>query len=136
TYIRTIVDDLGEMLGCGAHVTMLRRIGVANYPYARMVTLEQLQEWVEQAHREQKTVAEILDPLLLPMDTAAEALPEVNVIAELIPLVQHGQAVQVAGAPTEGMVRITGGEHKLFLGVGEIDDHGRIAPKRLVVYGE
>ncbi len=31
TYIRTIVDDLGEMLGCGAHVTMLRRTGVAKY---------------------------------------------------------------------------------------------------------
>ncbi len=54
TYIRTIVDDLGEMLGCGAHVTMLRRVGVANYPYERMVTLEQLNALVEQSHRDEK----------------------------------------------------------------------------------
>ncbi len=136
TYIRTIVDDLGEMLGCGAHVTMLRRVGVANYPYERMVTLEQLNALVEQAHRDEKAVADVLDPLLLPMDTAVEALPEVNVIPELMTLIQHGQAVQVSGAPSDGMVRITGGEQKLFLGVGEIDDNGKVAPKRLVVYGE
>lgn len=54
TYIRTIVDDLGEMLGCGAHVTMLRRTAVAKYPYEKMVTLEQLNELLEQAHREEK----------------------------------------------------------------------------------
>ncbi|TQP37199.1 tRNA pseudouridine(55) synthase TruB [Vibrio cholerae] len=136
TYIRTIVDDLGEMLGCGAHVTMLRRVGVANYPYERMVTLEQLNALVEQAHRDEKAVADVLDPLLLPMDTAVEALPEVNVIPELMTLILHGQAVQVSGAPSDGMVRITGGEQKLFLGVGEIDDNGKVAPKRLVVYGE
>ena len=52
TYIRTIVDDLGEMLQCGAHVTYLRRTGVANYPYEKMVTLEQLNELLEQG-REQ-----------------------------------------------------------------------------------
>ncbi len=70
------------------------------------------------------------------MDTAVEALPEVNVIPELMTLIQHGQAVQVSRAPSVGMVRFTGGEQKLFLGVGEIDDNGKVAPKRLVVYGE
>ena len=51
TYIRTIVDDLGELLGCGAHVSMLRRTQVADYPYERMVTIEQLDELIEQAQR-------------------------------------------------------------------------------------
>ena len=90
TYIRTIVDDLGEMLGCGAHVTMLRRTGVAKYPYEKMVTLEQLNELLEQAHRDEVAPKELLDPLLLPMDTAVEDLPEVNLNAELTNLVQHG----------------------------------------------
>ena len=134
TYIRTIVDDLGEMLGCGAHVTMLRRIGVANYPYERMVTLEQLNELLEQAHRDELTPSELLDPLLLPMDTAVQDLPEVNVIPELADMIQHGQPVQVSGAPTEGTVRLTSGEERLFIGVGEMNDNGQIAPKRLVVF--
>ncbi|MDR9828383.1 tRNA pseudouridine(55) synthase TruB [Vibrio sp.] len=136
TYIRTIVDDLGEMLGCGAHVTMLRRTGVAKYPYEKMVTLEQLNELLEQAHRDEVEPKERLDPLLMPMDTAVEDLPEVNLTAELTNLVQHGMPVQVLGAP-EGMpLRMTSGEEKLFIGVAEVNADGKVAPKRLVVFRE
>ncbi|MBE4244425.1 tRNA pseudouridine(55) synthase TruB [Vibrio parahaemolyticus] len=134
TYIRTIVDDLGEMLGCGAHVTMLRRTAVAKYPYEKMVTLEQLNELLEQAHREEIAPRELLDPLLMPMDTAVEGLPEVNLIPELADMVQHGQPVQVLGAPEQGALRLTMGEERLFIGVGEMNDDGKIAPKRLVVF--
>lgn len=134
TYIRTIVDDLGEMLGCGAHVTYLRRTQVAKYPYERMVTLEQLEALLEQAHREEIAPRELLDPLLLPMDTAVFDLPEVNMLPELADMVQHGQPVQIFGAPVEGQVRMTSGEERLFIGVGEIDDDGKVAPKRLVVF--
>ncbi|TOF83420.1 tRNA pseudouridine(55) synthase TruB [Vibrio parahaemolyticus] len=134
TYIRTIVDDLGEMLGCGAHVTMLRRTAVAKYPYEKMVTLEQLNELLEQAHREEIAPHELLDPLLMPMDTAVEDLPEVNLIPELADMVQHGQPVQVLGAPEQGALRLTMGEERLFIGVGEMNDDGKIAPKRLVVF--
>ncbi len=59
TYIRTITDDLGEMLGCGAHVTYLRRTGVANYPVEKMVTLEQLGALLDQA-REQENRASLI----------------------------------------------------------------------------
>ncbi|MCG6467684.1 tRNA pseudouridine(55) synthase TruB [Vibrio parahaemolyticus] len=134
TYIRTIVDDLGEMLGCGAHVTMLRRTAVAKYPYEKMVTLEQLNALLEQAHREEIAPRELLDPLLMPMDTAVEDLPEVNLIPELADMVQHGQPVQVLGAPEQGALRLTMGEERLFIGVGEMNDDGKIAPKRLVVF--
>lgn len=134
TYIRTIVDDLGEMLGCGAHVTMLRRTGVAKYPYEKMVTLEQLNELLEQAHRDEVAPKERLDPLLLPMDTAVEDLPEVNLNAELTNLVQHGMPVQVFGAPEGTPLRMTSGEEKLFIGVAEVNDDGKVAPKRLVVF--
>ncbi|MGR5206503.1 MULTISPECIES: tRNA pseudouridine(55) synthase TruB [Vibrio] len=134
TYIRTIVDDLGEMLGCGAHVTMLRRTGVAKYPYEKMVTLEQLNELLEQAHRDEIAPKELLDSLLLPMDTAVEDLPEVNLNAELTNLVQHGMPVQVFGAPEGTPIRMTSGEDKLFIGVAEVNDDGKVAPKRLVVF--
>ncbi|WP_047049799.1 tRNA pseudouridine(55) synthase TruB [Vibrio mexicanus] len=136
TYIRTIVDDLGEMLGCGAHVTMLRRTGVAKYPYEKMVTLEQLNELLEQAHRDEVAPKDLLDPLLLPMDTAVEDLPEVNLDAELTNLVQHGMPVQVFGAPEGIPLRMTSGDEKLFIGVAEVNKDGKVAPKRLVVFRE
>ena len=134
TYIRTIVDDLGEMLGCGAHVTMLRRIGVANYPADKMVTLEQLNQILEQAHSDEVAPKERLDPLLLPMDTAVEDLPEVNLNAELTDLVQHGMPVQVFGAPDNTPLRMTSGEERTFIGVAELNHDGKVAPKRLVVF--
>lgn len=134
TYIRTIVDDLGEMLGCGAHVTYLRRIGVARYPYEKMVTLEQLEALLDQAREQEIEPRELLDPLLLPMDTAVEDLPEVNMLPSVADFVQHGQPVQISGAPTEGVVRMTMGEERTFIGVAHIDDDGRVAPKRLVVF--
>lgn len=133
TYIRTITDDLGELLGCGAHVIYLRRLQVAKYPIARMVTLEQLNALVEQAQEQGIAPSELLDPLLMPMDSPAEDFPEVNLLPAVAGYVKQGQPVQVAGAPASGLVRITEGEERKFIGIGEIADDGRVAPRRLVV---
>lgn len=133
TYIRTITDDLGELLGCGAHVIYLRRLQVATYPIERMVTLEQLIALLEQAQAQQIAPGELLDPLLMPMDSPVENYPEVNLLPVTASYVKQGQPVQVAGAPASGMVRITEGEARKFIGVGDIADDGRVAPRRLVV---
>ncbi|MFC0227535.1 tRNA pseudouridine(55) synthase TruB [Serratia aquatilis] len=133
TYIRTITDDLGELLGCGAHVIYLRRLQVAKYPIARMVTLEALNSLLEQAHEEGIAPGVLLDPLLMPMDSPAEDFPEVNLLPAVAAYVKQGQPVQVASAPVSGLVRITEGEARKFIGIGEIADDGRVAPRRLVV---
>lgn len=133
TYIRTIIDDLGEVLGCGAHVIYLRRVQVSNYPSERMVSLEQLQQMVAAAEEAGVEPRTVLDPLLLPMDTAASHLPEINLTDVVAAYVLQGQPVQVQGLPAEGMVRINVGEKRRFIGVGEVDDQGRLAPRRLVV---
>ncbi|MCC4263683.1 tRNA pseudouridine(55) synthase TruB [Oceanimonas baumannii] len=132
TYIRTIVDDLGERLGCGAHVTVLRRLAVAGYPAERMLTLEQLQCILDNCKANEISPRLELDPLLLPMDTAVQSLPEVNLSELVAGYLLNGQAVQVSGAPLEGFVRMTVGEEGRFVGVGEIDDDGKVAPRRLV----
>jgi len=132
TYIRTIVDDLGELLGCGAHVVKLRRTQVADYPYEKMVTMAQLETLIEQAKRENISPYDLLDPLLLAMDSAVKNYPEVNITQEMGEYVLHGQAVQVSNAPDNSLVRITLGEKKIFIGVGQMNDEGLIAPKRLV----
>lgn len=132
TYIRTIVDDLGELLGCGAHVSMLRRIGVSSYPAERMVTFEQLEAIFEQAKADDVVPKEVLDPLLLPMDSAVSHLPEAHMSEETGEYVLQGQAVLIPNMPVDGLVRMTVGEERNFIGVGHIDDDGKVAPKRLV----
>jgi tRNA pseudouridine55 synthase len=131
TYIRTIVDDLGEMLGCGAHVTYLRRTGVSNFPYERMVTIEQLQAMLDQAKADEIEPGIVLDALLLPTDTAVQDLPEVNITAAAAVHVLHGNPVSAEVVPAEGtLVRITVGDAAEFIGVGTIDAKGMLAPKR------
>ncbi|GAB1042700.1 tRNA pseudouridine(55) synthase TruB [Shewanella algae] len=136
TYIRTIVDDLGEMLGCGAHVIMLRRTQVAGYPYERMVSLAQLEALLEQAMTEERVPSELLDPLLLPMDTAVADLPECNVPDAMAGYLLNGNPVRVAKLEADTLVRITLGDNKRFIGVGMMNDDGLLAPKRLVVLPE
>ena len=133
TYIRTIIDDLGEMLGCGAHVVMLRRTQVAEYPYEKMVTLAQLEALLEQAHRQDVAPQTLLDPLLLPMDTAVAKFAEINLPEAMLYYVMQGQAIQAAGLKPDELVRITIGDERRFVGMGIMNDDGLLAPKRLIV---
>ncbi|EMA3639982.1 tRNA pseudouridine(55) synthase TruB [Providencia stuartii] len=138
TYIRTIIDDLGEMLGCGAHVIYLRRLQVANYPYARMVTLEQLAALRAQVDEGNGTFESLLDPLLLPMDTAVVHFPAVNLTEETAAYFKQGQPVRAnIGQLAEGtMVRVTCGIAERFIGIALISEDMRVAPRRLVVENE
>lgn len=133
TYIRTIIDDLGEKLGCGAHVIMLRRVQVARYPYERMVTLEQLNSLLTEATEAGIPLETQLDPLLLPMDSPAADFPEVNLLSAVAAYFKQGQPVQASNVPAQGLVRVTEGEARKFIGMAEIADDGRVAPRRLVV---
>ena len=132
TYIRTIIDDMGEKLGCGAHVIMLRRTQVADYPAERMMTLEQLQTMLDEAREQGETPSERLDPLLLQADTAVQSLPEVNLTNEMADYILHGQAVLVPGISHNGALRLTRGDEQRFIGIGELNQDGLVAPKRLI----
>ncbi|EOE5318515.1 tRNA pseudouridine(55) synthase TruB [Providencia rettgeri] len=138
TYIRTIIDDLGEMLGCGAHVIYLRRVQVANYPYERMVTLEQLAALRAKVDAGEGSFESLLDTLLLPMDTAVVHFPAVNITEETAAYFKQGQPVRAAveGLEEDGMVRVTCGTAQRFIGIALVSEDGRIAPKRLVVENE
>ena len=124
TYVRTLAADLGEALGCGAHIVALRRTAVEPYGAARMVTLEMLRERAEQG-------LAALDEMLLPADTALPAWPVVRVRGDAAFYLRQGQPVLVPRAPTQGRVRLYEGEER-FLGTGEILDDGRVAPRRLL----
>ncbi|MDE1476976.1 tRNA pseudouridine(55) synthase TruB [Xenorhabdus bovienii] len=137
TYIRTIIDDLGELLGCGAHVIYLRRLQVANYPTHRMVTLEQLHELKKQAEEQEIDAGELLDPLLLPMDTAVAHFPVIQLASVVAAYFKQGQPVRSKHSLTSGeWVRVTEGDENKFIGIAVIDDDGLVAPRRLVVETE
>jgi tRNA pseudouridine55 synthase len=124
TYVRTLAEDIGEKLGCGAHVSALRRTAVGPYDDTALVTLEQLRELKEKD-------MPAMDGLLLPVETALTQWPDVQLSADAAFYLQQGQAVLVPRAPTSGWVRLYAGNQN-FLGMGEILDDGRVAPRRLM----
>ncbi|OQW69817.1 MAG: tRNA pseudouridine(55) synthase TruB [Proteobacteria bacterium ST_bin12] len=121
TYIRTLAEDIGLALGCGAHLIGLRRIETAGYLLVDAVKIEQL----EALSQEQR------DALLLPVDSAIESLPKIVLDAEAEHFVMQGQAVWQSGKTPEGDLRLYS-ENNQFLGLGFLQDDGKIAPKRLI----
>lgn len=127
TYVRTLVEDLGEVLGCGAHVAGLRRLGVSPYDEPVMYTLEALSALAEEG-------LDALDALLMPVDTALAHWPRIDLDPDAAFYMKQGQAVQTPGAPVQGLLRLYG-PGSVFLGIGHVLDDGRVAPKRLFVQG-
>ena len=128
TYIRTLVDDLGEALGCGAHVTMLRRTAVADYPTEKILDWNALQSLAAQQD------LSLLDALLLPMDTAVAKLPTLTLNESQAQGIGFGQRVKFDNSNRlQGQVRLFSHENR-FLGVAVIDENNVIRPQRLVVY--
>ena len=128
TYIRTLVDDLGEALGCGAHITMLRRTAVADYPTEKMLDWNALQALAEPQDLSS------LDALLLPMDTAVAKLPALTLNESQTQGIGFGQRIKFDNLNRlQGQVRLFSHENR-FLGVAVIDENNVIRPQRLVVY--
>lgn len=123
TYVRTLVEDIARALGTVAHVIVLRRLGVGPYAEGRMYKLEELEALAEQG-------MERLDELLLPVDSALEHWPSVELGADSAYYLMQGQAVMAPGAPSSGKVRLYDEGHG-FLGIGEVKLDGRVAPTRL-----
>ena len=125
TYIRTLAEDIGKQLGCGAHLIGLRRTATANYKIAQTITLEQL----EAMTLEQREAA------LLPEDSAVQHLPAITLDDDSVFYLQQGQGVWKSGGVPKGLLRLYS-EQQDFLGLGELSSDGKIAPKRLIRHTE
>ncbi len=130
TYIRSLADDLGQMLGCGAHVSALHRTLAGPFHEAETLSLAALEEMRECGEPEQ------LDHLLKPMDIAVADRMAVELSENVAAYFQLGQEVMSTQAFRNGqegdIVRVFR-EGGAFLGVATVTEDGRIAPKRLVV---
>jgi tRNA pseudouridine55 synthase len=123
TYVRVLGEDIGAVLGCGAHLSALRRVQVGALTTANMVTLEELQ-----AHA---------DPLslLAPVDALLSSFPQVELTPELEKRFLNGQRLAlgqepVALPPGQGRVRVYA-DGKL-LGTAILQEYGVLAPERLI----
>jgi len=127
TYVRALAEEIGEALGCGAHLSALRRTRAGPFHIDEAVSLAELEALAESG-------LEALDARLLPMETALADWPAVRLSDNSAWYLTQGQPVLVPQAPTSGWVRLYQGETR-FLGVGQVLDDGRIAPRRLVGLG-
>lgn len=125
TYVRTLVEDIGNELGCQAHVAALRRLTSGHYQEQQMITLSDLQQLLA----EKGQVA--IDTLLLPIASMVSAWPEVRLSEAAAYYLQQGQAIISPYAPAEGNVRLVMKDGR-FLGVGEIAADGKVVPKRII----
>jgi len=125
TYVRSLVRDLGELLGCGAHVAELRRLWVDPFREPRMWTLEALQELADRGER-------MLDACLLPIESGMASWPHLRVSDAQAQRLARGQSV-VGASSMPGSVALYD-EAGRALGLGEVDGEGRLRPQRLFTW--
>ncbi len=123
TYIRSLLEDIGQKIGCGAHVTMLRRTSVAGYIESQAVIIDDLVTLSEQGLAS-------LDELLLPPEQALTDWPRFTLNAEQTQAVLHGQQLRLE-LEYLGQLLCLFNEDQQFIGIAEVVEGGVLAPKRI-----
>lgn len=116
TYIRTLVDDMGEKLGCGAHVILLRRLSIAGFRESQMRTFSDC----DLLSREE---------MVLPIDSVLQHLLKIEITEYDTMQLRHGQWIARADVLQNQLVRLYADSN--FVGVGEINNH-LLKPVRLL----
>ncbi|MBS0350880.1 MAG: tRNA pseudouridine(55) synthase TruB [Proteobacteria bacterium] len=123
-YVRTIIDDLGELIGCGAYITELRRTRISHFSPEKMIPLEFLQQQIKSFS------LDTLNQYLIPSHLALTHLPLVTLSNDDVARIQQGKMVMIEDAVTKGVVVLLNGNQE-FLGLGEIQQERQLKPKRL-----
>ena len=124
TYVRTLAEDIGAALGCGAHLTALRRSAVEHFGEQDAVTMEYLQGLEQQG-------MDRIDELLLPVTTALAQFPELILDAATCVDIGHGKRIQPSRDQAPGLYRLMSVDGR-FIGLGEVDPAGELKAKRLM----
>ena len=122
TYIRVLAEDIGKALGCGAHLIALRRTRVGDFVVADAVSLQTI-EGLSEGER---------DGRLLPTDCLVGNLPRVDLAPDAAFYLRQGQSVWEPKLQNHQRYKMYD-EKQRFMGIGEVDAEGKLAPKRLVV---
>lgn len=118
TYIRSLVEDIGNKLGCGATVTELRRLQAGQFKLTDALTLDQLQKMDDQQ----------LSNALVDVDKPLDAIPIIELSTQQAVLIKQGQQLKREDT-IQGMVRMY--SEQVFLGLGEMLLNGKLVPKKI-----
>ena len=121
TYIRTLAEDIGKALGCGAHLAALRRSRVGDFDESQSLTMEQLQQADEVA----------LERHILPVDTTLAHFPEIVLNAADSSDICCGKPLDASACEVVGLCRLKT-ENDRFIGLGEVAENGQLKAKRLM----
>ena len=121
TYIRTLAEDIGAALGCGAHLTALRRTRSSAFSIEQAVNLEQL-EMMPETQR---------DRCLLPADSLLMEIPSVVLESRMVARLQQGQVQEAHPDWLAGMVRVYDSADRL-VGLAEVNAARQLIAKRLI----
>ncbi|MCU4136856.1 tRNA pseudouridine(55) synthase TruB [Buchnera aphidicola (Sitobion miscanthi)] len=132
TYIRTLIDDLGEKLGCGAHVVFLRRLQVASYLHTQLVTISDLYKLSSLKNIDNVKIFQNIDDLLIPIDDLISFLPKIYLSTEESYNFKLGAKIDFFSNIKNSLVRVIEEKSKRFIGVGKINKEALLIPYRLV----
>ncbi|MBB3344069.1 MULTISPECIES: tRNA pseudouridine(55) synthase TruB [unclassified Luteimonas] len=122
TYVRSLVRDLGELLGCGAHVAQLRRLWVDPFRDPRMWTLDELQALAARGEHQ-------LEACLLDLEAGMLAWPAVHIDARQAARLQNGQSLPGPFAAA-GEVAVFGPNGRAE-GLAQVQGDGSLWPRRM-----
>jgi len=124
TYIRTLAEDIGKALTCGAHLIALRRTAVGSLQEHDSITLDRLRQLAQQGMQP-------LDRLLLPVTAALTHFAELRLDADASRDIRQGKRINLTGSPGAGLYRLVSSEG-VFIGLGEVGPDAELAAKRLM----
>ena len=129
TYIRSLVEDIAAKAGTVAHTARLHREAVGDFDASTMLDMTAAEALVEEG-------GYALRERLLPPDVALTEFPAVSVDADGVEAFRMGKSVAIGDSTDQGLARVYGpGGTEEFLGVGELDANGKVAPKRVFLPG-
>ena len=121
TYIRNLVEDVGDLLGVGAHVTVLHRCFTLGFAEDSMYHLDDLS----------LMSSEQLTSCLIPMERAVTHFPAYEVSEQMLAQLYQGKAVDLSGIKLSGCVRLYSPD-KNFIGLGDVSEDGILVVRRLL----
>jgi len=126
TYIRTLAEDIGRVLGCGAHLFALQRVQVGSYYLKDAITLTQLKNLADKNRQNQ----------LLPSDSLIDHLPKITLDPKTALCFQQGQRVSISHQSDDilGDFRVYMDTTQTFIGIGKIREKGVLLPDRLMTF--
>ncbi|HIG88638.1 tRNA pseudouridine(55) synthase TruB [Candidatus Thioglobus sp.] len=125
TYIRTLIEDIGKQLGCGAHVIELRRTGFAHIDVSQTIKFSDLENLATDDYQR-------LDEIILPSDQMLPNIQDITLDNEQAIDIKYGRTIQCNRQGLLHKVKLFD-QNQNFLGIGELSQDGTIAPKRLFV---